>query len=32
MTVSTELTVGIVAFYLVMIIGIGYYGYRRTKK
>ncbi len=32
MTVSTELTIGIVAFYLVMIIGIGYYGYRRTKK
>ena len=32
MAVSTELTIGIVAFYLVMIIGIGYYGYRRKKK
>ncbi len=32
MTVSTELTVGIVILYLLLIIGIGYYGYRKTKK
>ena len=29
---STELTILIVLFYLVLILGLGYYGYRRTKK
>lgn len=32
MAVSTELTILIVLFYLVLILGLGYYGYRRTKK
>lgn len=32
MAVSTELTILIVLFYLVLILGLGYYGYQRTKK
>ena len=32
MAVSTELTILIVLFYLVLILGLGYYEYRRTKK
>jgi SSS family solute:Na+ symporter len=32
MAVSTELTVVIVLFYLVLIMGLGYYGYKRTTK
>lgn len=32
MAVSTELTILIVIFYLVLILGLGYYGYRKTTK